>query len=139
MVIPKVKNQQSFLEQAQKLQWVEKMLGHFSGTDCDKEDAAQWIAHYIGKKHDASFTLACEALGTPFVQRLDEPSAEATWIDANINETQQQIIRWHLQFYFGKKDFYCREKIKEDVKYYQVPTPYGTFKYNKDGDKSQKA
>jgi hypothetical protein len=38
---------------------------------------------------------ACETLGTPLVQRLDEPSAEAMWSDANINETQQQVIRWH--------------------------------------------
>jgi hypothetical protein len=76
VVMRKVKSQQSFLEQAQKLKWIEKLLNHLAGTDCDKEDAGQWIAHYIGKKHDASFTLACEALGTPIVQMLDEPSAE---------------------------------------------------------------
>jgi hypothetical protein len=50
VVIPKVNSQQSFLEQAWKLQWVEKMLDHLAGADCDKEDAAQWIATYIWKK-----------------------------------------------------------------------------------------
>jgi hypothetical protein len=50
VVIPKVKSQKSFLEQARKLQWVEKVLDHLAGADCDKEDAAQWISTYIGKK-----------------------------------------------------------------------------------------
>jgi hypothetical protein len=113
------------------------MLDQLAGPDCDKEDAAQWIATYIGKKHDASFTLACAALGTPLAQRLDEPSAEAMWSDANINETQQRITRRHLWFHCGKRLFIAEEKNQEDFKYY--PTSYGSFNYYKDGDMSQKA
>ena len=41
VLLPKVKSQDSFLEQARRLQWIEKMLDHLAGGDMDKEDAAQ--------------------------------------------------------------------------------------------------
>jgi hypothetical protein len=61
------------------------------------------------------------------------------WSDENVNATQQRIIRRHLRFHFGKRLFMAEKKIQEDVKYYQVPTTFGSFKYYKDGGKSQKA
>jgi hypothetical protein len=36
---------------------------------------------------------------------MDEAAAEAIWADANINTTQQQIVKWHFWYYFGKKIF----------------------------------
>jgi hypothetical protein len=54
---------------------------------------AQWLAFYLGKKYDGSFTLASEALGIHLVQQLDSTSMLAMWTDANINYTQQQIIK----------------------------------------------
>jgi hypothetical protein len=36
------------------------------------------------------------------VQRLDEQSTVAMWADANINYTQQIIIKKHLWLHFGK-------------------------------------
>jgi hypothetical protein len=69
---------------------------------------------YLGKRYDASFILASEALGLPLVQRLDEASMEAMWSDANINVVQQRIIRKHLKFHFGKRLFLPQKKLKED-------------------------
>ncbi len=86
------------------------MLEHMSGgADTDKEDLAQWLAYYIGKKHDASLTLACDELGTPLVQKLDEASAESMWSNANINITQQRILRQHLHFHFWEETLYSKE------------------------------
>jgi hypothetical protein len=45
--------------------------------------------------------LALEALGIPAAQCLDERSTGAMWADANINYTQQRIIKKHLQLHFG--------------------------------------
>ena len=49
--------------------------------------------------------LALEALGIPAAQCLDERSTGAMWADANINYTQQRIIKKHLQLHFGKRLF----------------------------------
>jgi hypothetical protein len=88
------------------------MLEHIAGdAETDKEDSVQWMAYYIGKKYYASLTLACDELGTPLVQRLDEASAESMWSDANINITQQRILRQHLHFHFGKRLFISQKKI----------------------------
>lgn len=139
IIVPVVKTKVSFLEQARKKQWIEQMLEHMSGgADTDKEDSAQWLAYYIGKKHDASLTLACDELGTPLVQKLDEASAESMWSDANINITQQRILRRHLRFHFGKRLFIPEKKILHDEKYYQVPMSFGEYKYYKDDNRSQK-
>ncbi len=90
-----------FLELAQNRKWIEKMLEHITSTDADtdKDDAAEWLAYYIGKMLNASFSVACNAVGTPLVQKMDEVSAEAMWSDANINVMQQRLIQRHLQFH----------------------------------------
>jgi hypothetical protein len=42
------------------------MLAHMSsGKKTDIEDASQWLTCYHGKRHDASFTLDCDAPGIP--------------------------------------------------------------------------
>jgi hypothetical protein len=112
------------------------MLDHLAGGDMDKEDAAQWLCYYLGRKHDASFTLACNALGIPLVERMDETSAEAMWCEANINVTQQRILKRHFRHHFGKRVFIPENKILGDSKYYQVPMYFGEYKYYKDGDKT---
>jgi hypothetical protein len=89
------------LEQARRLQWIEKMLDHLAGGDMGKEDAAQWLCYYLGRKHDASFTLACNALGIPLVERMDEASAEAMGCEANIDSLEPGIsdgIITHLRY-----------------------------------------
>jgi hypothetical protein len=83
-------------------------------------------------------TLACDELGTPLVQKLDEASAESMWSDANINITQQRILRRHLRFHFGKRLFIPEKKNLHDEKYYQVPMSFGEYKYYKDDNRSQK-
>jgi hypothetical protein len=45
--------------------------------ESNKEDLAQWLAFYLGKKYDGSFTLASEAFGIPLVQRLNSVSTLA--------------------------------------------------------------
>jgi hypothetical protein len=45
------------LEQAQRKTWIETILAHMSGgAETDIEDAAQWLAYYLGKKHDAPYS-----------------------------------------------------------------------------------
>ncbi len=58
------------MKQAQKLQLLESILEHLTGgvEQRDKEDAAEWLVAYLGKRYDASFILASEALGLPLVQ-----------------------------------------------------------------------
>jgi len=83
-------------------------------------------------------TLASEALGLPLVERLDDASAQAMWSDANINVTQQQIIKKHLCFHFGKLVFVPEKEISRDCESYFIPTVYGEYKHYKKGDRSHK-
>ncbi len=92
----------------------------------------------FGKKYEASYTLASESLGNPLVQQMSETKAEAMWADANVNVTQQRIIKRHLRHQFGKRLFIADRKLSYDCNYYSVPTRYGEYKYVKDGDTSQK-
>jgi len=141
VIVPKVKTQASFMEKARKLKWVDSILEHMvsEGSEgTDSEDAAEWICYYIGKKFNSSFTIASEALGYPLVQRMDEAATEAMWADANVNVTQQRIIKRHMRYYFGKRIFLAEKGIAGDYSVYSVPTFYGEYKYYKDGDRSQK-
>jgi hypothetical protein len=115
------------------------MLAHMSGgAETDMEDAAQWLACYLGKKHDASFTLACDALGIPLVEQMDDVGVEAMWLQANINITQQRIIKRHLHHHFGRRVFIPKKKLSCDSEYYHAPISFGEYKYYKDNDTSQK-
>jgi hypothetical protein len=140
VMVPVVKSQESFLEQARKKKWVEKMLAHMCGSsEADIDDAAQWLTYYLGKRHDASFTLACDSLGIPLVEQMDDAGAEAMWAQANVNITQQRIIKRHLRHHFGKRVFIPEKKLSFDSEYYKVPIFFGEYKYYKDNDTSQKA
>jgi hypothetical protein len=140
VVIPQVKDKESFIKQARKQQWVESILEHVTGgtEEHDKVDAAEWLVTYLGRKYDASFILASEALGLPLVQRLDEASTEAMWSDTNVNVVQQHIIRRHLKFHFGKRLFLPQRILKDDQDHYEVETQYGSYKFYKNGDTAQK-
>jgi hypothetical protein len=48
VLVPRVKNEESFCKQANKLKWIESILNHMS----EKNDAAQWMAYYLGKKYE---------------------------------------------------------------------------------------
>jgi hypothetical protein len=85
-----MKDKESFMKQTRRLKWVESILEQLTGgvVQHDKEDAVEWLITYLGKRYDASFILASEALGLPLVQRLDEASNEEMWSDANNNVVQ---------------------------------------------------
>ncbi len=89
IIMPQAKTLSSFMKKAWKLKWVKCMLDHLVGNNCDKDDAAEWLCYYIGKRHDPSFTLASESLGYPLVQHMDEAAVVAMWADENISATQQ--------------------------------------------------
>jgi hypothetical protein len=78
----------------------------------------------MGKHYDRSFRLTCESLGLPIVQHLDAASTLAMWLDANINCTQQQIIKKHLWLHLGKHLF-LPVAATEDNDHYSIPTSYG--------------
>lgn len=63
------------MEKARKLHWIESMLNHIAGEGFDEEDAAEWLAFYVGERHDASFTLASDNLGIPLIEQMNEASA----------------------------------------------------------------
>ncbi len=86
--MPWVKSHDSFKTQVKRLKWIDCLLEHISVED-DKDDAAEWLTTYLGKRYEGPFMLASKALGVPLVQQLDAPSAEAMWSDANINVVQQ--------------------------------------------------
>ena len=134
IIVPKVRDEESFRSQARKLKWVESMLDHVS----DRNDAAQWLSIYLGRHFEGSFTIALDALGLPVVQQLDEKSTAAMWADANINYTQQRIIKRHLRLHLGKRLFIPETRFSSDHEHYFVPTYYNEYKYYKNGDKSQK-
>jgi hypothetical protein len=135
-----VKSQDSFIHQAKRLSWIESLLEHVAddNEECNKDDSVQWLAFYIGKKYDGSFTISSEDLGIPLVLCLDFASTLAMWSDANINYTQQHIIKKHLRMHFGKHLFIPDSRVEEDNDHYGVSTFYGEYKYYKGGDKSQK-
>lgn len=139
VIIPMAKSLSNFMDQARKLRWIDSILDHIVPVGNDKDDAAEWMSFFLGKKHDGAFTLASEALGLPLVQRLDDASAQAMWSDANINVTQQRIIKKHLRYHFGKRLFIPDQHISNDVDHYNVHTTYGEFKFYKKGDRTQKA
>jgi len=83
-----VKSQESFLEQAQNKKCVEKLPAHMSdGTET--EDAAQWLAYYNSKKHDALFIIACELL----VEQKNDIGTKAKLSHAKININQQRSTK----------------------------------------------
>jgi hypothetical protein len=131
-----VKSQESFRKQAKRLSWLEALMDHVAGgnIECNREDAAQWLACYIGEKYDGSFTLACESLGLHIMQHLDAASTLAMWSDANINYTQQRIIKKHLRLHLGKHLFLPDTRIESDNLHYSVLTSYGQYKYYKGGN-----
>jgi len=47
--------------------------------------------------------LSSETLELPLVMQMDEVTATAMWHDANINNTQQRVIKRHLNAPFGKR------------------------------------
>jgi len=134
VIVPCVKDENSFRRQARRTKWIECCLEHLN----DKNDAAQWMSYYLGSKYEGPFTLALEALGLPVVQRMDEQSTAAMWTDANINYTQQRIIKKHLRLHFGKRVFIPDNMLSHDHEQYYVPTYYNEYKYYKNGDKTQK-
>jgi len=140
VIIPQVKDKASFMREAWKDRWLESILEHLTGSseNLEIENAAEWLITYLGKKYDTSFVLALEALGLPLVQRMDEASTEAMWCDANINVVQQRILRKHLKFHFGKRIFLPQTQLKVNREIYQVETMYGSYKYYKGGDRTQK-
>lgn len=139
VVVPQVTSQASLMEQARRLKWIDRILKHLAGGDCNEEDAAEWLSYYLGKKYDGAFTLASEALGIPLVQRMDATNAAAMWSDANVNITQQRILKKHLKVHFGKRLFIPENKIfNSDLERYSAPTSYGEYKFYKDGDRTQK-
>ena len=123
-----------FGDRQKKTKWIESLLDHAS----EKNDAAQWMAYYLGKKCEGSFTLALEALGLPVVQHLDEQSTAAMWADANINYTQQRIFKKHLRLHFGKRLFIPESTFSADHVHYYIPNHYNEYKFYKNGDKLQK-
>jgi hypothetical protein len=134
VIVPCVKDENSFRRQAQRTKWIECCLEHLN----DKNDAAQWMSYYLGSKYEGPFTLALEALGLPVVQHMDEQTTAAMWSDANINYTQQRIIKKHLRLHFGKRVFIPDNTLHRDHEQYYVPTYYNKYKYYKNGDKTQK-
>jgi hypothetical protein len=54
------------------------------------------------KKYEGPFTLTLHALGLPMAQCFVEKSTAAMWANANINHTQQRIIKEHLWLHFVK-------------------------------------
>ncbi len=46
---------------------------------------------------------------------MDEAAAEAMWADGNINITQQQIIKRHFRYHFGKRIFIAERKLLQSV------------------------
>ena len=139
VIVPQVNTLPAFMEKARKLRWIESLLSHVACEGLEKDEAAEWLCYYIGRKHEASFTLASASLGYPLVQRMNEAVAQAMWADANINHTQQRILKRHLRQCFGKRIFIPENHISVEANFYSVPTFYGEYKHYKDGDKSQKA
>jgi hypothetical protein len=92
----------------------------------------------LWERYEGSFTLALEALGLPVVQRLDEHSTATIRADANINYTQQRIIKKHLRLHFGKRLFIPESTLNVDHQHDYIPTYCNEYKYYKNGDKMQK-
>jgi hypothetical protein len=82
VVIPQVRDEASFMREAWKEKWVESILEHVAGgpENYDKEDAAEWLIHYLGKMYDASFILALELFYACVFLQYPAPSTSFTVI-----------------------------------------------------------
>jgi hypothetical protein len=94
IIVLQVKNQERFHKSVHKTHnWLKSMLLNLAGgEDCNKNNTADWVSYYLGKKHDGAFTLASESLGLPIMHLLDAAGALAMWWDANINYTYYSIL-----------------------------------------------
>ncbi len=138
IIVPQVKARAGVMEQARRLKWIYSLLDHIAGGECGKENAAEWFSYYFGKVYDGAFTVASESLGIPLVQRLDATNAAAMWSDANVNITQQRLLKKHLRLHFGKRLFIPEQMFTNDLERYHIPTFYGDYKFYKNDDLTQK-
>ncbi len=139
IVVPQVRTQAGFMEQARMLRWINSMLDHIAGGDFSKEYSAQWFSYYFGKVYDGPYTVASESLGILLVQQMDATNATtAMWCDANVNVTQQRIIKRHLRLHFGKWLFIPEKILANDLEQYHIPTFYGEYKFYKNDDLMQR-
>jgi hypothetical protein len=115
--------------QAKRLSWIEALLDHVAGgnDECNRDDSAHWLGYNLGKRYDGSFTHFT-SLGLPIVQCLDAASTLAMWSDANINCTQQRMLKKHLWLHLGKHLFLMDAAIEDDNDHYSIPTSYGEYK-----------
>ncbi len=111
IIVPWVKSPDSFRKQAKRLNWIKSLLEQIAGEDF-VDGAAEWLILHLGKRYEASFTLASEALGLPLVECIDAATAEAMWSDANVNVVQQWIIQRHLKYHFGKQLFIPQKMLR---------------------------
>jgi hypothetical protein len=86
--VPQVTSQGSFMEQACRVKWIDKMLDHLAGGDCSEEDAAEWLSYYLRKRYNGAFTLALDALHGLTLSAKD-----------GCNKCSSNMVRYQCQYY----------------------------------------
>jgi len=56
IVVPRVKSHDSFNMQAKMQKWIDYLHEHVSAEN-DKDDAAEWLITYLGKRNEDPFML----------------------------------------------------------------------------------
>jgi hypothetical protein len=79
-----------------------------------QKDDARWMLTYLRKKWPTMFAQADTGIGMPVsLKPRSSYQAFAIWGDVNVTLTQQHIILWHLQQFFGHKIMVPQAKICE--------------------------
>jgi hypothetical protein len=80
--------------------WVEAILEHLPGN---KVDAARWLMSYLGNHYEDTFTDAATKMGLPCCLCMDPYDAIRMRDEANVNLSQQKVIKQYLRASLGKK------------------------------------
>jgi hypothetical protein len=100
-----------FKQNVNQSKWTDSWL---SGICNNKEEAAEWIIHYLGKKYENKFTEVAVHLGLLLPSKVrDAEAACAMWEEANCPYKSQRVILRHLKNFFERCITVPEQYIKE--------------------------
>jgi hypothetical protein len=100
-----------FKQNVGRSKWMDSLLSCISEN---KEEAAEWIMHLLGKKYENKFTEVAVHLGLLLPSKvMDAEAACAMWEEANCPYKSQRVILRHLKHFFGRRIVVPERYIRE--------------------------
>jgi hypothetical protein len=101
-----------FKQNVGRTKWMDSLL---SGIAENKEEAAEWVMHFLGKKYENKFMEVAVHLGLLLLPSkvMDAEAACAMWEEANGPYKSQRVILRHLKNSFGRRITVPERYIRE--------------------------